>query len=183
MSGISWVYVITSLTGEKLMQIRTRGRAGKVGAMATAAVFAVTAPVMAGGLVSPAQATTGTTPSKAPAQASQLRGEWKSLTDRQPVDGDDGGVSGYAHRYWSGDAGDTWAEVRFRARGEKWGVANSTGTTAYFFAWVNNKIYFQWKLKPNERKNWTGGFREGLPVKIQVCVNSRGCATQDNLRT
>ncbi|TDD39008.1 hypothetical protein E1287_04140 [Actinomadura sp. KC06] len=177
------MYVKRLIYGEKLMHIRTRGRAGKAGAMAATTAFAVTASVMAGGLVSPAQATTRTTPSKAPAQASQLRGEWKSLTDRQPVDGDDGGVSGYAHRYWSGDADDTWAEVNFRALGEKWGVANSTGTTAYFFAWVDNKIYFQWKLKPNERKTWSRGFREGLPVKIQVCVNSRGCATQDNLRT
>lgn len=113
------------------------------------------------------------------------RAEWRSWCLRDPVDGDDGGVSGIARREWSGSPADRFAQIRFEALGEKITISNYTTADANFQVWKDGDLVFYENLGPQDGvvpfdRSWSEG--DSVTIFVRV-LGGRGAAEQTNLRS
>ncbi|WP_405691317.1 hypothetical protein [Streptomyces sp. NBC_00057] len=107
--------------------------------------------------------------------------EWKNTYWRDATDGDAGGVSGSAARYWSGNDS-IRAYIGFLAKGEHFTVYNDTSVRATYWATANGWPVLGGDIDPGDYGTANLDIDEGETISIKICVKDRGCATLDTLK-
>ncbi|MFC4564582.1 hypothetical protein ACFO4E_22220 [Nocardiopsis mangrovi] len=132
--------------------------------------------VLAATCVSPASAAI------VPCTANSVVSSWRAQCERTPTDGDAGGVSGKVTVWYPGNSA-YYASVEFRAHGEISYLRNHTTTTAYLRVATRNE-FGDWEnfidqvvRGPGYSDTVNRSLDEGDPVRVQVCLLDRGCAT------
>ncbi|UYM06179.1 hypothetical protein [Solicola gregarius] len=103
----------------------------------------------------------------------QVTSSWVAGCARAPVDGDAGGVSGYAHLY--NERSERWADIEFSALGEKVYLRADAGTTTnfgvYYWAageWVTAYQHTDWDGDVDETIDLN--LDDGTPIHAAVCI-------------
>ncbi|WP_314176329.1 hypothetical protein [Streptomyces winkii] len=107
---------------------------------------------------------------------------WKNEYWRDGDDGDKGGVSGSAARYWSGDE-DVRAYIGFSAKGEHVIAYNDTSVRASYLVTADGWPVAADDLAPGGSESGSLGLDENRAVSIKICVKNRGCATLSTLKS
>ncbi|SFO68548.1 hypothetical protein SAMN04489713_108357 [Actinomadura madurae] len=139
------------------------------------AAFAITPAQAAGAKAAPAA---GAGASAAPGAAARPPVGWNCKADKDTDDGDPGGSSGWTRRRWK-FSDSNFAEARFAAKGEKFGVYNGTKTSVGGTLYV--KYGSKWKKKKTLKLTKDDAYKfrnlsikDGRKVYMKVWVHKRG---------
>ncbi|MCP9953965.1 hypothetical protein [Actinomadura madurae] len=142
------------------------------------AAFAITPAQAAGVKAAPAAGAGASAVPGAGAGAARPPNGWNCRADKDTDDGDPGGSSGWTRRRWK-FSDSNFAEARFAAKGEKFGVYNGTKTSVGGTLYV--KYGSKWKKKKTLKLTSDDAYKvrdlsikDGRKVYMKVWVHKRG---------
>ncbi|GAB2790546.1 hypothetical protein GCM10027091_23370 [Streptomyces daliensis] len=110
---------------------------------------------------------------------------WYGSCHRSPTDGDAGGVSGDVQNEKINSRKS--ARVEFKARSERYWFSNRTNKKASFKSWIfvggQWRMFKEAQLNSNDDLWFDTSIAENIPVSISICVEGKGCARLDSLRS
>ncbi|MFI6943062.1 hypothetical protein ACIBI4_27675 [Streptomyces sp. NPDC050418] len=113
-------------------------------------------------------------------------GNWAAFCSRDGSDSDPGGVSGSAKL--SNLRTPDYAQINFKAKGEKFTLINETGYTAIFHAYYyygeqRYQFFEGVRVGAFQKQKINKTLSENRRVYVMACVQERGCAAISTLRS